>query len=72
MIQDSPENPSPLTQTYPRSLRPLDFIPTSSTSFTMGQVMGKVAVEEEKANEPEGPSFPDYMLDSNAVVSPWF
>lgn len=39
----------------------------------MGQVLGKVAVpvEEEKVKEPEGPNFPDYILDSNAVVSPW-
>lgn len=53
----------------------------------MGQVLGKVTVENEKAKEleapkpeapkpkepkPEAPNFPDYMLDSNAVVSPWF
>jgi hypothetical protein len=36
----------------------------------MGQMMGKVTVEDDKAKDPEGPSFPDYMLDSNAVVSP--
>ncbi|KAG8160003.1 hypothetical protein KVR01_010640 [Diaporthe batatas] len=36
----------------------------------MGQVLGKVAVpvQEEKVKEPEGPNFPDYMLDSNAVT----
>lgn len=61
---------SPTSSTSRRSPR--------HTSFTMGQVMGKVAVADEKPKEkpqeqpkePKGPSFPDYMLDSNAVVSP--
>lgn len=71
-------------QTEPLDSDAASTSPTSSlsrrsprhTSFTMGQVLGKVAVVDEKPKEkpqePKGPSFPDYMLDSNAVVSQSF